>query len=287
MIARTTRPINSSVICTEKVRGQVVTDEMIEPAGEMCDIKDETFHLDRQRDCNGSDTRNRSNCDKEEFKEDEHRAPSISLLPLRPFASEKEIEQHEYEKERASVYDKFNMFYVPSFEDSPQHLPRIASVREHSPVISTLQKSLHRDSFTYNSWLQKNNYNNSKDHVHIVDPDDIDSCDKEADTTTPDYLHTRHIISHPITTTSTLPPRRISEVPVHRRPSIAQDKHKSLLKRSEYTWIEGVHIKSKISDDLSCLHSGSEVKCAERSPGQCDERMFTFKARPTPAAAQN
>jgi hypothetical protein len=82
-----------------------------------------------------------------------------------------------------------------------------------------------------------------------------------------------------------LPARRISAVPAHRRPSIASKKLNSLLKKKEYTWIEGVHIKSKESIDISSFdHLRMKQKIPEKSPQECDARMFTFKVV---AAAKN
>lgn len=189
--------------------------------------------------------------------------------PLRPFSTKTEIEKYEYEKKRCQVYQKHNMFYVPSYEDEPQLLPHIVSMRLPATNNDILKKSLHPESFTYNSWLSRNNYNTSSEHAHIVD---------EHAVSTPG-----HICAKPQTSTSQLIlPRRVSEISIRRRPSIAtKNSTQSLLKGKEYTWIEGVHIKSKESVEVCFEDFGIMRKMPEKSRHECDARLFTFKANGT------
>lgn len=187
--------------------------------------------------------------------------------PLRPFATQEEIDKYEFEKARARVYQKHNMFYVPSYEDTPQRLPNIVSIREESTTNAILKKSLNRESFTYNSWLSRNSYNTSLEHAHIVDDDAVPI---------PGQICAK--VKQKNTSLQLIQPRRISEIPAYRRPSIVtKSTPQTLLNKKQYTWIEGVHIKSKDSEELCFEDFGILRRAPERSPHECDERMFTFK----------
>ena len=185
---------------------------------------------------------------------------------LRPFASQLEIDKYEYEKQRNRMYNKHNMFYVPSYEDAPQVLPHIASLRPAADNNTLLKKSLRPESFTYNSWLGRNQYNTSSEHTHIVDDHAVPTpghiCAKPQSSTPPLIL-----------------PRRVSGISARRRPSIVTNNStQSLLAQKQYTWIEGVHIRSKNALEVCFEDFGIMRKLPEKSPQECDDRLFTFKA---------
>lgn len=221
------------------------------------------------------------------------------IRPLGPFATPEEIKLYNFERRRYEIYKNHNMFYVPSYEDSPQLLPSVASVREAAaPTNAILMRSLNRESFTYNSWLSRNKYNDSTEHAHIVDDSAVvhpgEQCVKPSGNITTNtrskssrYHHRYSAVPVPVPVVSSLPPVSVqpllcaASVSPYRRPSIASKKlHIVPAKRQQYTWIDGVHIKTRDADDLTCFpHAHTLVKAVAlgKSPQECDERMFTFK----------
>jgi hypothetical protein len=268
------KKLKETDIQAEKIRHPVVVDECIDGDDELsCVIHNEEF-VDSGITVKNDQCIEEKDTDDKETSEDvissSIQDTETPIAPLGPFATQQEIEEYEYQKKRFMVYQKHNMFYVPSYEDSPLHLPHIASIREESTSNSILKKSLNRESFTYNSWLRRNSYNTSSEHAHIVDDHALSTPGR--------------ICAHPKKTPSNqlmLSARRISDVPAHRRPSIASQKQQSLLQKKQYTWIEGVHLKSKESVDIASFdHLKIPLPIPEKSPHDCDARMFTFKAKP-------
>jgi hypothetical protein len=265
----------------EKIRRNTAVEEFIDEEDEVTDMLEEAMLISDPKGMRGVEEGasgakgdlDPKNLDDEGLfnmiEAEEVNSDDDDLIPSPgPFATQEDIDRYNFEKKKCKVYKKYNMFYVPSYEDTPQLLPHVASIREESPINAVLQKSLTRDSFTYNSWLSRNKYNNSTTNCHIVDDEAVAN---------PGQLYAKPNIHRQVASSR----RRASAVPAHRRPSIAMKKVNTVMTRHEYKWIEGSEVKSKEAVDLASFdHAHSKIKAVklERSPNECDDRVFTFKA---------
>ena len=268
---RDLKNINWSDIAMEKDRPCIACEESIESMEEESSLLEEVFSSCENNGCKSDvnkelNSENLAAHDKAVSKEGDE-----SLLPpLRPYASSEERAKYEYEKNRCKVYKKYNMFYVPSYKDSPQILPNIASVREESDKIPVLKKSLKSDTFSYNSWLHRNSYNTSTEHKHIIREDDDEKSVPGMYCAKPNNMSHQH----------RLPKRRYSDIPLHRRPSISAPRYNSLLNKVEYVWIEGVQIKKKESVNINHFNNlGIKLRLPEKSPSDYDSRIFLFRSK--------